>query len=903
MTNQDIYLIEPSGNYAKLDIESLDLSETTFAISDISDITTRKDTTTKNITLKGTKNNNRILGSIFNLNRIHDAKYSESLFFNYNFNKEVDCLLYENDSLINKGIFKITDVTVDENNNYVYNAVVTGYKVNFFSKIKDLLLSDLDFSNYNHEYSINNIVNSWSNTTGYVYGFADYGQSVFGDEETVNKIDFKDFRPSFYLHNYIEKVFEQPVLSGYTYLIDGNPDFLDKFNKLIIPNNADVLINTIKGGKVLYGTKSNQQFYFGDTNGQMGDQGNGVETYKTQVSWSNFSDDKEFFTPNTEPYFGFSNNIFTCTKTINTTVEVNINISYNTQFFSSSSTYFLNYDSKILILQRESSNQAWRVATESQITRVNTNGAAPSQNHLLKFKGSLNVQAGNQISICVYNDNYSHSNGTPPVFPASGMFYYNPQNSFFQIGNDISTTKYELELNDLIDFSNQVSFNTYKQADFIKSILNIFNLYVYSNLENPKHLIFTPYNDFYENFKPANLVSSSKNWSGKIDYSKLKINSFQQIFKNYKFSFKEDGDYLNALYKEKYGSAYGNYIYENNTSISNDTSVEIIFAGTPITTFGDRDLPLFFTYDSNNNKVARQSVIRLLFYSGLKSCSEFKIGNWFKNADNGQFQFQAYNSTYLSYPQLHTIYNGLDLNFGEPQEIYYKVIPEANSVFETFYELQIEEYNDSNTATIDVKALLNEIDISNLDFKKPLFIDSPNGSGYFKLLNVNYGNNTELSEITLQKIYFKDDSIGKIYVNASLSEWVINPACELSESIYCGVIAGKYSSKISQEDADSQAVVEFNALKAEAELNASCVVDNILSLAFSDSFVDACSNATNPIYYSSTGDLEIGNTLFWLTPEGIIKAQLGYYSNQSNYYQVDQYSIIVEIGSCIPPNT
>lgn len=754
MTNQSIYLTQPDGNFAKLEIESLDLSVTTFSIADISDITTRKDTTTKNIQLKGTKTNNRILGNIFDLNRIHDNNYSQSLMFNYNLNKECDCLLYENDSLISKGFFKITDVTIDAQGNTIYSAVITGYTVNFFAKIKDLLLSDLDFSEYNHAYSIDNILNSWADASsgnGYIYGIADYGQSVYGDKATVNKIDYKDFRPSFFVQEYLKKIFQQPVLNGYTYAIEGNDDFIDKFNHLIVPNNADVLTNTIEGGVVLYGTKNNTQNNFGGDN-QMGNQGNGVDTYKTQIAWSNFTDDEGFFMPNSQPYFDYTNNIFTCTKSINTTIEVNISVTYITAFFSENSAYYLNYDSKILVLERSSSSQAWNVASQSQVTRINLNGVNYTTTKVLKFKSTLNVAAGSQVAVCVYNDNYSYSNVNPPVSPAMGVFVYNDQDSFIQFGDSISTTKFELELNDMIDFKKQTSFNTYKQADFLKSILNMFNLYVYSNVENPKHIIFTPYNDFYDEFLPSRLVGAANNWSDKIDFSKLKINSFQQIFKSYKFQFKEDTDYLNAAYKAKYGVAYGNYTYNNTTSITTDSAIEVIFAPTPVATFGNRNYPLFFTYDATNNKVARQSTIRLMFYTGSKSCDDYEIGNWFKNAETGEYQFQTYVMVSVHYPELHTIYNGLDLNFGSPDEVYYKSIPDSKSIFQDFYQKQIEEYNNANTATIEVSGYLNEIDISNLNFKKPIFIDAPNGTGYYKLLNLDYGNNSEPTDITLQKI-------------------------------------------------------------------------------------------------------------------------------------------------------
>jgi len=65
-----IYVLD-NNEYAKLDVKNEKLS-TVFSTSDISDISSRKNPITKTITLKGTKNNNVILGHLFHLNRHPD---------------------------------------------------------------------------------------------------------------------------------------------------------------------------------------------------------------------------------------------------------------------------------------------------------------------------------------------------------------------------------------------------------------------------------------------------------------------------------------------------------------------------------------------------------------------------------------------------------------------------------------------------------------------------------------------------------------------------------------------------------------------------------------------------------------------------------------------------------------
>ncbi|NTE00498.1 hypothetical protein G6M26_23405 [Agrobacterium tumefaciens] len=103
----------------------MSLAETNFSVADIEDITKRKDTLTTNIVVKGTKLNNRTLGSAFNLNAYNNRNINEELYFNFNINGQCDCLYYENDSLITKGLFKVTKVILT-GGAATKNCVITG---------------------------------------------------------------------------------------------------------------------------------------------------------------------------------------------------------------------------------------------------------------------------------------------------------------------------------------------------------------------------------------------------------------------------------------------------------------------------------------------------------------------------------------------------------------------------------------------------------------------------------------------------------------------------------------------------------------------------------------------------------------------------------------------------------
>lgn len=59
---------------------------------------------------------------------------------------------------------------------------------------------------------------------------------------------------------------------------------------------------------------------------------------------------------------------------------------------------------------------------------------------------------------------------------------------------------------------------------------------------------------------------------------------------------------------------------------------------------------------------------------------------------------------------------------------------------------------DNNLTILEVEIFLTKEDIEELDFTKPIYVENEDGNAYFKLLEVNYNNNTLLSKCKLQKI-------------------------------------------------------------------------------------------------------------------------------------------------------
>lgn len=103
------------------------------------------------------------------------------------------------------------------------------------------------------------------------------------------------------------------------------------------------------------------------------------------------------------------------------------------------------------------------------------------------------------------------------------------------------------------------------QADFVKDLINRFNLVVQTDPENEKLLLIEPYQDF--------IAGGSVNyWTDKLDLSKEQVvkttNELQS--KVLKFGDLEDEDILNQRYKEIYNIVYGTYVEKRRNDFANN---------------------------------------------------------------------------------------------------------------------------------------------------------------------------------------------------------------------------------------------------------------------------------------------------------------------------------------------
>jgi hypothetical protein len=287
-------------------------------------------------------------------------------------------------------------------------------------------------------------------------------------------------------------------------------------------------------------------------------------------------------------------------------------------------------------------------------------------------------------------------------------------------GFNITTTSTELvpiNYTEAIKINNTIPKGIF-QRDFFLSICKMFNLYVYDDILDEKNIILKPYINFYP------LVSdTAEDWSNKIDRSKpLSIKPMSELnARYYHYKFKDDSDYYNDNYKKKYSENYGDRVYDTQFDFSKNTdNVNVIFAASVLfqQSGTDKIYPAIYKLSNNNTKEdVMDSIIRIMQVKKITSVTSWNI----MNAATVLGSYTAYGyAGHLNDPN--TPEN--DINFGVPKELLFTptLYPSVN-LFNAYHSEYMAEITSKNSKLLTCSALLNTIDIFNLDFSKFIWID------------------------------------------------------------------------------------------------------------------------------------------------------------------------------------
>lgn len=763
-----LYLIDFDGEYIELDVEELDFG-VEFKISSLSDLSFRSGNRTKEITLKGTDVNNNAFGYIYRLGRSTNIGLDNKLFFNYNSLRQVNCLVYHNTELLFRGTLRLIE-TVKVKGVIYYKCVLTDSVIDVMKFTQDKLLTDLDLSDLRHKYTIDAITHSWGLQThrwdgttysytpfqlgsGYVYGYAYYGLTA----NTINNI--YNYRPAVYVKELFDRIFTQDGLENITYEVRGDEDFNDKFNSLVVPNNQEKFSTKSNNYRqTIYRCSPTYSFYSRNKVFQDCKRCSHYRYYDlnfpcVSVTGSNSTLDYRILTHNAN-HLGYS--VYDIDTSI--TCDAYLTIDLLTYLKPGIPTGAAHWNVQVFIREKDKSFPAnfalgewpaiynktfysWDVGiTQSSGTNSTTlNIHIPTREWDSSKKIAVQL-ATNEGGWFYYGGDYALQ-----LINATASFSI----PWTKINDVTIETKYNLDVFPTL----APAGSNIKQYDFIKSVMLLYNLFVYTEKQRPNHLIFQNYDDFYALATIDNLKNTALDWTNKVIYSEdIKKVYNLDIPKRYLYTYKEDKDYLNANYKDSFSEVYGQLKFTDEYGVTDEKKVEVLFSPSPIVLTDNRRYTTIRGGDElTTTQVA--SNIRINYYNGPKSVSEYALYYYTALGLTSVGPLDTYGEMCEYYRP--SVFEEESLQFGLPKRLYlpapnyYNTLP---NLYSTYYINRVSELTDVDLHTIECKMILNNVDIATFDFRVPIYISTDMGNSYYKVLEISWKDERTPATVKLQSI-------------------------------------------------------------------------------------------------------------------------------------------------------
>jgi hypothetical protein len=676
----------------------------TYSIQDIREPDKRTTDFSKTIQLPGTPKNNALFAHIFDLNIENDYNPSLSnIGYNFNPNKVAKTLLLVDGIQVFQGVLRVLKVSVED-------GIIT-YDTNVLGRLSDILfamgdkkLSDINFSDLNHELRPDHITDVWYNPTNYPYTYPliDYGLTTDGINYPI-----ENFAPAIYVKEYIDRMFHQ---NGFTYKC---PLFsLPYFRSLIIPATEKSFFTQGQvAGKYL--TMSNRYF--------------SMENRRSGNSWREIT--FEFTNEQVDPY-----NMHTGTNLhIQFTRDLDTSIQFNLRF-----RYLSN---------NERDAELWVILNNDRDSRfVNeTVNSGAFQNMIVEIP-RRQWTSGDTLIVAMN-------------IPPKSSLIANADECHWLMPSPTDESAYPIDVGAEVTMSNFIS-KTVTQKDFFKSIILMHNLYVFTDPDNDKNLLIVPQNQFYDTY-----AGNAVDWTYKVDYSKaIEVTPMGELTaREFQFTYKEDSDYWNAdRYKKKYNEIYGQRKYVVDNDFEKDTKkIELIFSPTPsiqgdILGFNNKRVVPHIYKVTNGLKERDAFNIRVLQYGGMIDSLQTGGNSNYPNYATW-YIVDAVNDrlvTATKYPYAGMFNNPVtptrDLCFGPPLEVFFDVTqgyPDV-TLYRYYWQQYINEVANKDSKLWKAYVYLTPNDINQLDFKRLVKIDNT----YFKLNKID-GYNPLTNDVTRVELF------------------------------------------------------------------------------------------------------------------------------------------------------
>ncbi|QDP56712.1 MAG: hypothetical protein Unbinned3205contig1001_47 [Prokaryotic dsDNA virus sp.] len=679
-----------------------------FQFKDVQDFSTNKGNFTYSFRIPSTPNNNQVFNQYYSVTQIG----------NFNVTAKLEATILKNNIDVFSGFLQLTNVICSQGEIYSYECVVFSSVSNIGQVLESKLMSDLDWSAYNHEQSATIIYESMNRDVtpllngDIVYSLWDYGLNWTGSnngasvQNPANPIDLRTCRPQIRAKAVLNTIFEQ---SGFNLI----STIFDTGGRL-----ADLYVELNCGG-VNVKTTLDEQFYntnvsllnstvllFSDTN-----------EYKTIVF---DSDSNDLLNSNASGNYNTSTGVYDASSNqlwSQQFIRLHTGITTANMVGATIQLVFFDVTDNIAVMEDEpitiTTDGSFNLVVEAITITLNlshtfearflvTNISNPSNAFLNVINQSVGTALPSFLSIEPNNGINFDTPSQPTITP------FTPTNPIVNVGKN---------------------WTKIKAIDFLTSLAKKFNLVIIPD----KNVASTIYIYTYDEWIDAGI---SKDWTEKVDRSKdIQYKPTAELqAKVVTFSDKKSDDAYNSLFFNSQDRVYGTQLVDNTSNDFGKEKLEVKTEFTPTITTNPDGIPNAYVRCYKDD-FTNPASLRLAFYNGVTSAVNFSIYGTDNPLNPSATIAMTATSRLTNYSGSLTNSQAVStysLSFMPEVNIWATQPTPLNGVYREYYYRFFRETYSQDSRLVTATLFLTTSDIQNLELNNIIFLDNT----YYRINNI-----------------------------------------------------------------------------------------------------------------------------------------------------------------------